>query len=770
MFYAHSANSQGRCQPLVEHLTQVAELARSFAEPFGAGDLAYLAGLLHDLGKYGYLFQRRLQGKESGIDHWSAGAWRALTQYRMEGIAPALAIQGHHVGLQQASPDSLRALDPKKLQVRHPMGLRLSEANPDLLVERMRADGLEFIGAQDALKSLCAAANAPCAAGMLDVRMLYSALVDADFSDTAAHFKEMAGGEPSYREPSSPLQPRYVFAHLQSYIEDLAAGSTASSQINCLRRELLESCLKAACSPPGVFTLTAPTGTGKTLAMLAFALRHAAEHDLRRIILVIPYLNIIEQTAEEYRKALAQCAECGDISGYILEHHSLAGNRASDRPDENTDMEDEGQRRRQALAENWNAPIVVTTSVQFLESLFASRSAACRKLHNIAKSVILFDEVQTLPASLAVATLATLSRVAERFGSSVVFATATQPAFTHLDRSVKQYCALGWQPREIAPSELNLFARAKRTEIQWPEMTQTTSWPLLAEQVAGEPQVLCIVNLKRHALHLYDELNQLGVEGLFHLSTNMCPAHRQATLKEVRGRLSQGNPCRLISTQCVEAGVDIDFPTVYRALGPLDAIAQAAGRCNRNGHAESGAVHVFAPEDEAFPDGAYRQAADVTRILLQRYGRHLDIQDPELFDEYYRTLYDFAGTDHGKKVLMDAMKGRNFSEVATLYRVIDNGTINVLVPYGRNDRDPGFEDLKNEVKRTGLKKEWTRKARPYAVGLFRPSPSDPVNSYLEPIPAGGRSSSEDWFIYLDKGHYDSRKGLVLPASSDCLIA
>lgn len=771
-FLAHSANEHGVVDPLRSHLKDVAERAALHASAFDAGNEARLAGLLHDLGKYGDLFQRRLEGKESGIDHWSAGAWWALTEYRKEGIAAALAIHGHHVGLQQDSPDSLRALDPKKLQERHPLGLRLSDPNPGALVQRMTADGLEITVQQDTLNSLYAGRNAPCASAMLDVRMLYSALVDADFIETEAHFKETACAERGYRQPGLPLQPESAFVRLQSYIEDLAAGSTASPHLNSLRNELLRSCLKAASASQGVFTLTAPTGTGKTLAMLAFALKHAIEHDLQRVILVIPYLNIIEQTAREYRSVLAQCIGSGDMDRYILEDHSLAGVRArNDKGSENeSDMEDETGRQRQLLAENWDAPVVLTTSVQFFESLFASRPAACRKLHRLAKSVILFDEVQTLPATLAVPTLATLAHLAERYGSTVVFATATQPAFTHLDQSIKQYCASGWQPREIVSPELNLFARAKRTEILWPDLTQTTTWPQLSEVLAENRQVLCIVNLKRHAARLHDELDQLGVEGLFHLSTNMCPAHRQATLSEVRKLLKQRKPCRLISTQCVEAGVDIDFPSVYRALGPLDAIAQAAGRCNRNGHAKSRMVRVFVPEDEKFPDGAYRQAAGVTRILLKKYGEHADIHAPNLFDTYYRMLYDLAGTELGKKELMEAIKLRNFAEVGKLYRVIDTDTINVLTPYDQEDVDEDFESLKNEVKVTGLTRAWIRKARPYAVGLFRPRPSDPVKSYLEPIPTGRRSFSEEWFVYLEKGHYDDRKGLVLPTASDCLIA
>jgi CRISPR-associated helicase Cas3 len=482
---------------------------------------------------------------------------------------------------------------------------------------------------------------------MLDVRMLFSALVDADFIETEAHFNATPDGSKGYREPGPSLQADKVFPLLVSYLGQLAANSCASPEVNRLRRDLLAACLEAATLPQGLFTLTAPTGAGKTLSMLAFALRHALEHGLRRIVTVIPYLSIIEQTVREYHKVFALHFSAKYAEQYVLEDHSLAGTREGDRirrgePDTQTEAEE----KRRYLAENWDAPIIVTTSVQFFESLFANRPSACRKLHRLARSVILFDEVQTFPVQLAVPSLATLSRLVERYGATVVFATATQPAFAHLDEFVRNYCVRGWQPQEIAKPDLRLFERGRRTRVAWPRLEKKTSWAELADQLSQHGQALCVVNLKRHAIQLFDELKRLQLDGLFHLSTNMCPAHRGVVLDEVRQRLAKGMSCHLISTQCVEAGVDVDFPVVFRALGPLDAVAQAAGRCNRNGRAETGIVHVFLPKEEeasAYPDGTYRQAASVCRLFLSKYGApRMDIHVPELFEEYYRELYDLS--------------------------------------------------------------------------------------------------------------------------------
>jgi len=768
-FLAHSRSKFGTEDLVRCHLQDVANRAAEYASAFDASAEAKLAALLHDLGKYGDLFQKRLKGEKHPIDHCSAGAWAALTRCGLHGVASALAIQGHHIGLQRADCDSLRELDIKKLVERPPHEFRLSEPNLEVLLQRFNADGLKLPEVSSSLYD-CNTRESMLAAAMLDVRMLFSALVDADFIETEAHFNAAPDGSKGYREPGPPLQDDRVFPLLLSYLNELAANSSASPEVNKLRSDLLAACLEAATSAQSIFTLTAPTGAGKTLSMLAFALGHALKHGLRRIVTVIPYLSIIEQTVREYRKVFTPHFQAKYLDQYILEDHSLAGTRGADQKGKGErDTESEAEQKRRLLAENWDAPIIVTTSVQFFESLFANRPSACRKLHRLAKSVILFDEVQTFPAQLAVPSLATLSRLVERYGATVVFATATQPAFGHLDQFVRKYCVRGWQPQEIAKPQLRLFERARRTQVAWPKLDERTSWAQLAEQLSKHDQALCVVNLKRHALLLFDELKKLQLDGLFHLSTNMCPAHRHDVLEKVRERLEKGESCRLISTQCVEAGVDVDFPVAFRALGPLDAIAQAAGRCNRNGRAAVRTVNVFVPPREArppYPDFAYEQAAGACERLIGKYPAGVDIHNPALFNEYYRYLYDVGGAAEPKKELMKAIGAQDFERVAREYRIIEKDGINVLVAY---DRDV-FRELCSEVRETGLRRTWIVRARPHTIGLFRPRRDEVVSRPLEAVPLGRGVLSEEWFIYLSEEHYDPDKGLVPPASLECLIA
>jgi len=772
-WYAHSGKQGGRWEPLVEHLALVAERATEFASAFQAGDEAKAAGLVHDLGKYGEAFQRRLRGETHGVDHWSAGAWAALQHYRENGVALALAAQGHHLGLQRGDRVSLRELAPSSIAATHP-DVEVSGADIGVLRHRLEEDGLVLPAVA---RSVADFAQRERAAFMLDVRMLFSALVDADYLETEAHFAAGPDGVRRYRDPGPVLNPRKALAVVERHVAGLSQAKGVCDVLMGLRADLFRACLDAGERPQGLFTLSAPTGAGKTLAMLAFALRHAAEHQLRRIVLVIPYLTIIEQAAGVCRELFQE--RFGEH--FILEHHSLAGTRQEDREggQADCDNEDEARRRARLLAENWDAPIIVTTSVQFLESLFANRPSACRKLHRVARSVVLFDEVQTLDPRLAVPTLATLSRLSERYGTTVVFATATQPAFTHLDPEVSKQCAAGWRPAEIARPDLGLFGRLHRTRVRRPDPAQRTPWEELAGELARveRRQALCVVNVKRHAVALARALQEREADGLFHLSTSMCPLHRERVLAEVRQRLRDGAPCRLVSTQCVEAGVDVDFPTVYRAWGPLEAIAQAAGRCNRNGRAVCGEVRIFLPPDDgrrSYPTGAYRQAADIARIVLDARGvapgDPIPIDDPTLFDEYYRALYDLTKiaqpTDGRARELNKAVERRDFAEVARLYRLIPDDGINVLVPY---DLD-AYHSLAAQVRDSHLSARWMRFARYHTVSLFRPRPDDAVWRFLEPVPIAKRNPSDQWFIYLREEDYDRRLlGLVPQECPDTWI-
>ncbi|MGQ9488300.1 MAG: CRISPR-associated helicase Cas3' [Armatimonadota bacterium] len=730
-YLAHSSQD-GPGQPIKEHLRNVAELAAEFAKAFGADEEAYLAGILHDLGKYGDLFQKRLRGEASGVDHWSLGAWSAFADYKA--VAAGMAIWGHHIGLQQMGSESIKGLEPTRLVQQHPLNLQLSEPSLEVLKNRLQSDGLSVRQPSNMLYQ----PQLDSLAQMLDVRMLFSALVDADFLDTARHFGEE-------RPQGPPLESGKAFEVLQAKVEELASAGSSSPEVQQMRDILWNDCIRAGDEPQGIFTLTAPTGAGKTLAMLGFALKHAQKHNLRRIVVVIPYLSIIEQTAQVYRDLFRNFPP-----GYIIEHHSLTGTRAP--LSRGNDEQDEYARLQRYLSENWDAPMVITTSVQMLESLFANTSSACRKLHRLAQSVILFDEVQTLPLNLAIPTLQALSTLACRYRATVVFATATQPAFTHLHRQVQLSGNLGWQPREIVQDVPKLFGLGKRVQVLRRD-SQPISWQELARELQKHKQALCVVNIKRHAKELALLLWKNGENGhVFHLSTNMCPAHRQAVLDEVRRRLAQGEPCLLISTQCIEAGVDVDFPIVYRAFAPLDSIAQSAGRCNRHGIRQTGEVILFVPEEEKYPPGAYQQAAGVTRVHLSTHS--IDLYETGLYDSYYRTLYDITKPEVLNQNLQHSIIAKDFPEVARQYRLIPDATINVLVPYDMEE----YNTLANEARTYGLTGGWIRRGRPLVVGIYRPHPSDTIMGFLEPIPIRGKPSG-DWFIYTEPSHYHCLLGL-----------
>ncbi len=712
--------------------------AQAFAEVFGVGQAAYLAGILHDLGKYGDLFQGRLEGKEKGLDHWSIGASVCLDRYK--NFETAMAVQGHHLGLQQCDREELRKILPDQLES-HIERRRLTERDRDVLFARLLADGITL--PEGVVRTI---SDPKCAAAMLDLRMLFSALTDADYLSTERHFDPDAAG---MREPAAELRPAEATEVLDRHLENLAANTDSSSSVAEIRRDLLAACRTASLMAPGLFTLTAPTGAGKTLSTLAFALRHAERNDLRRIVVVMPFLSIIDQTVGVYREALAGL-QGGVSERYLLEHHSLSAETEGGEGDGGS------ARLRGMLAQNWDAPIVITTSVQFFESLFSNSPAGCRKLHRLARSLIVFDEVQTLPLKVVLPTLATLSHLAARYGSSVVFSTATQPAFRHLDEKVRPYCASGWQPREIVPAALGLFERARRVRVEWPAREEQVSWEQLAALFVNLTQVLCIVNLKRHARNLFRLLEPRWRDDVFHLSTAMCPKHRGVVLEEVRRRLRRGEQCVLVATQCVEAGVDLDFPAAYRALGPLDSIAQAAGRCNRNGKMESGYLRVFIPEDAGYPRGVYSQATDLTAALLNG-DTGFSIDDPAVFENYFKRLYSIAHLED--RSLKEAIQTRHFPDVRRYYRIIEQDSVNVLVAYDRRR----YDELAEEVRRDGLSRDWVRRARPYAVGCYRGEAK-----VMEAAPMKDRRPSGDWFLY--ERNYDIAVGLEVPKELEFLGA
>jgi CRISPR-associated endonuclease/helicase Cas3 len=741
---------------MAQHVNWVADLAAANARGFDSEEECRYAGILHDLGKYGVRFQKRLQGTEKYIDHWSAGACEAILA-APKGIAAALAIQGHHIGLQRGDRDALAELRVANLLQSHPLGCTLSDDDHEAVTRRARADGFDW----PALSASCfdwSTRDADPVGQMLAVRMVFSALVDADFIATERHFQGQAAS--GQRRDSTGLEVGLARDSLHAFIEALAISSKASVQSNAVRRALLETCIQSGAGPQGLFTLNAPTGSGKTLAMLAWALEQCRAHRrLSRIIVVLPYLTIMEQTAQAYRDSLAGWLPEELRSRAILEHHSLASWKSKsipvgEQPNDEQDAKGTGLR---FLAENWDAPIVITSTVQFFESLFANSPSACRKLHRIANSVILLDEVQTLNSSLILPTLGALSTLTRRFGCSAVLATATQPAFPHLSKKVAGIATAGYSAQPIIADPTPLFAAMRRTRVRWPATGESSTWAGIADQMVESGQALCIVNLKRHAQTLFQLLRDRQAEGILHLSTLMCPNHRVAVLKNVRERLENGLPCLLVATQCVEAGVDLDFPMVLRSFGPLDSIAQAAGRCNRGGNRDYGNVRVFHPEDSGslYPDGAYKQAAMVTAELLERRGGSLDIDDPTTFTEYFQLLYDLSRPESRNPELLDAIRQLNFITVAKLYKIIDSGTVSVLTPWSMEE----FIKLANEVRAGHLTRGWIQRARGLTVNIFPPPRDAPEWTHLEPVPLSPGKPAVDWFLLNDSRDYDEYVGI-----------
>lgn len=742
-FWAHTHQDRSKWQPMKEHATEVARLASERAAYFGEEAKARLAGLLHDLGKYSDLFQKRLENPRaiSGLDHWSAGAHIALYEYRA--IDVALAIQGHHLGLQSGSKHSLQEMKIKESGQGIPPELRLSETDVNLLKQRLEADVAALPDPNQPSRKLMSAAE------MLDTRMLFSALVDADFLDTERTMNQ--GNAKFISRPVAPeLQAARALELLENRLKELEADQSIPLKTRELRRSLADACAQAAGNPARSFTLTAPTGSGKTLSMLRFALARAAQDPkVRRIVVVLPFLTILDQTVTIYRKLFAEFGE-----HYILEHHSLTGLRGKEPVN---DAVQQSEQEKRLLTENWDAPIVITTSVQLLESLHANRPGACRKLHNLAGSILLFDEVQTLPTKLAVPTLKTLSRLANgKYHCTVLFSTATQPAFDTLHSHVQQGepAASGWNPNEIVTQQADLFSRAKRVDTLW-NTQAATSWPELIAALEDEPQALCIVNLKRHAHALTQEAQQQGLEGIYHLSTALCPQHRRNLLERIVADLNAGKPCRVFATQCVEAGVDLDFPKVYRALAPLDAIAQAAGRCNRHdSRPEKGTLTVFLPEEEKYPSKAYQQAAELTRSLLVEHGS-LDLDEPKTYRRFYKSLYSITNTTDQE--LETFISTQNYQEFARRYRLIETNAVNVVVPYNQEAKT-----LMQEARDQGISGDWMRRVRGYTVSHFLDK--DGVPPYLETLffryQHRDKTEVPDWFLCGEESLYHSLLGFL----------
>jgi CRISPR-associated endonuclease/helicase Cas3 len=707
--FAHSPNRRGDWDPLIDHLQRVADRARNFAECFDAADLAYVLGLWHDLGKINPDFQAYLQAAAAGQPvrkgppHAIWGA--ALAFNRLQERYPdhwkilALPIAGHHSGLGEPGQLSQKLVGfigerPESLPAMIEI-CRLPEMKPPKLPPVKPIDPLHT----EAF-----------------IRILFSALIDADFLATEAHFND---GSESVRRDWPKLEKLWE----KFQIDQAGLIPRGSLHVNQIRQEVYDACLRAADGESGFYRLTVPTGGGKTRSGLAFALKHAVGR-LRRVVVALPYTSIIDQTARVYREILGDDA--------VLEHHSQAVVQENE-------QQDERALRAKLASENWDAPLIVTTTVQLFESLFSNKTSRTRKLHNLAWSVIILDEVQTLPPELLKPTLDMLRSLVTEYGATVVLSTATQPAFDDTPYITELE---GIRIAEIVPDHSRHFDQLRRVRFSF--RAEPVSWSDLGHKIQLLRQVLVVLNTRRDALSLLDAMK--GEEDCFHLSTLLCGAHRRNVLDEVRKRLESKRPVRLISTQVVEAGVDLDFPCVYRAMGPLDRIVQVAGRCNRNGLMdEPGEVVVIEPQTGGSPRGSYRTGLEEARLLLSRHDPD-DLHRPELYREYYQRL--FAGVDLDKKKIQEVRTQLNFPEVASRYRLIEEETVPVVVDYGI------AEERVRDWEAAPSRETW-RDLQPYLVNLYtREEQRFASEGWLHSITAG---------LYRWIGQYNDVRGIVADA-------
>ena len=722
-YFAKSENSQGHQETVKEHLQQVAALALTYGEPMGMRGEAELAGQVHDFGKYSEAFRDVLAGKCVRRDHALGGACFLECCYRGSVASRPVveAVNGHHDGLvaYDMIRGELHAIADKRKVAHGNDGKTPTIENFTQLQEAIAAFQRDF---PDFRPPKLSAPPSGELESMLYTRMLFSALVDADYTASALN------DDGTYLERSEDhhFDPSLLLEKLYAYRDEIKRNSTADRTLNAYRDQVFAQCGKMGDEPEGLYTLTAPTGTGKTLALLHFALRHCLKHGKSRIIIVLPFLTLAEQSADTYAKVIPN----------VLVDHSQ-----SDLPEE-----------ARELAARWSAPVIITTSVRFFEALFSNRPTVCRKLHNIADSVVIFDEAQSLPAALTSATLRAVNELCSRYHTTMVFSTATQPDFAARKE-------LNWAPREILPEHKKMFEALRRVDVQW-RLGRETPLETIAEEMTQYDSVCVIVNLRRHARQIANALLQrCPAETVYFLTTDLCPAHRREQIATIRWRLEQGQPCRVVATQCIEAGVDLDFGVMYRALAPLDAIIQAAGRCNRNGRG-MGQVIVFRPEDRRmpYPDSWYNNAA----VTVQEMRPPFSIHDPEKIREYYRRLFD-GTTD--KPELRKAIEARSFEQTAEQYRLIANTGAQVIVPYAK-EKDL-YERVTGELRKQGITGALRKEAAPITVTCFAKN----LEMYAEELPFArrGRERSADQAhsnVYLlrpqHQEQYCALLGLHLP--------
>lgn len=714
-FLAHISEDKKRKQFLTEHLEGTAQRAKAFAAAFGYGDWGYAAGKLHDIGKYSDKFQRRIRKSNERVDHATAGGQLCgKLRKKLRGGCTALAyvILGHHAGL----PDTGGSADT---------------GDAATFYGRMKKQIEDYAAYQEEVSIpeletpvfACAEKEKAGYSYSFFIRMLYSCLVDADFLDTE-YFMKNGETERNSGEEIELLWNK-LLRQVQSWLENDAIDT-----INGRRTEILRECIQKGTMAKGLFRLTVPTGGGKTIASLAFALRHAQEHGCGRIIYVVPYTSIIEQNADVFRERLG--------TENVLEHHCNVEYESTDE-----------LKPMQLAAENWDKPVIVTTNVQFFESLYGNTSSKCRKLHNIANSVIVLDEAQMLPNGYLIPCVSALNELIARYHCSVVLCTATQPALQGFFSKT-----LPWT--ELCPRMEEQFRFFKRASIQVvkEKWTEEDLEQQLRERFTEGSQILCILNTKAAVQRVYDAL---AGEGVYHLSTFMTPVHRRRVLKTIRQTLEEKKPCLVIATSLVEAGVDLDFQLVYRQLAGIDSLIQAAGRCNREGKRslEESIVYVFQMKDEKIP--GQEQQMDVAKQVIRKCE---DVSAPEAVQEYFTRLYRYKGEALDKKKIMENFSGTHFSFAKTghEFRLIEENTRTILVP-----SEERAKEIENRLRYQGATKSLLREAGQYSVNVYE--------NLFQRLYGAGRlmeisEGQKDGIFVLrnPEQSYSEEKGLLIDAS------
>lgn len=700
--YLAHINDNGKEQYLKDHLTNTAKLCGEFADSFGAYEWGYCCGLLHDLGKYSLKFQNRLCGNGEKVDHATAGAklcWERKGLYQFLSYC----IAGHHTGL----PDTGSSSDVstgKTMLARMKKKLEDYQAyKTEIEIPILKSPPFQPVKTEN-----------PDFFFSVLIRMLYSCLVDADYLDTERFMRSETA-----RDKGEPVE--ILYERLIAYTSDWLAQGDLNT-INGRRTEILRHCLEMGKEKKGLFRLTVPTGGGKTISSLAFALKHAKEHHMDRIIYVIPYTSIIEQNAKIFADILGK--------NNVLENHCNVDYGSS-----------EELHPMQLAAENWDKPVIVTTNVQFFESLFSNKSSKCRKLHNIANSVIILDEAQMLPNDYLKPCIRVLEQILRYYRSTIVLCTATQPALANL-------LSPEIRVTELCPRMEKQFSFFKRVSIK---NLNRISEEELVQRLIVEEQALCIINTKKRAQRIYQRIKG---EGVYHLSTAMYPVHRKRVLNEIRERLQNCQRCVLISTSLVEAGVDLDFQRVYRQLAGADSVIQAAGRCNREGrrNAEECVTYIFKLDEKEYLPGQ-RQQMEITDSLLLD---NRNLEELETINRYFEMLYHFRGESLDKKEILKKFHGRNFefSRVGQEFRLIEENTKTILIPI-----EADAQKILEQLRVKGATKELMRKMGQYCVNVYE-------NDFQKMFGAGmlreiAENLGDDYFVLKNQEKYTDETGLSL---------